>query len=180
WVFGDMTRPEEATNTALIRAGKLFNYVEGGISIYHCPGDRGVTIDNNKVQSVRSYSLNAFMGGRKPGSPSIPASATDFPFFARESEITRPSSLWVFVDEDERSINDGCFVTDPNGRVWFDFPPISPVRHNFSTSLAFADGHADVWKYKDIRTKRVAANQTEQSGNIDLRKLAQGATIPNK
>ena len=33
--------------------------------------------------------------------------------------------MWVLLEEDERSINDGFFVTDPTGQIWMDFPAIS-------------------------------------------------------
>jgi hypothetical protein len=174
-----MTRINEATNLALLRAGKLYTYTPG-TGTYQCPGDQGVMIDGSRVASVRSYSLNSFMGGRSPDAPIIPPSAVNYiPFFTRESELQRlrTSEMWVFADEDERSINDGCFITDPNGRVWWDFPAISPVRHRYSSCVTFVDGHHEVFKYKDPRTRIVAGTGTEQSGNIDLERLARGATV---
>ena len=67
WVQGDMTKADEAGNADLIRAGKLFPYNDS-VAIYHCPADQGVTIDAKVVPTVRSYSMNCFMGGRDPGS----------------------------------------------------------------------------------------------------------------
>ena len=71
------------------------------------------------------------------------------PFFAKSSDLARPSELWVLIDEDERSINDGCFQTDPTARIWFDMPAISAYRHGYSYPLAFADGHSEVWRLTD-------------------------------
>jgi hypothetical protein len=84
----------------------------------------------------------------------------------------------VLVDEDERSINDGFFVTDPDARLWVDFPSISSHRHGYTYALNFADGHSEVWRFNDARTARVSANKTEQSGNLDLIKLARATTVP--
>ena len=57
-------------------------------------------------------------------------------------DIPLPSQLWVLLDQDERSIDDGFFITDPDGRLWEDFPVISSARHNYTFGLNFADGHS--------------------------------------
>jgi len=123
--------------------------------------------------------MNSFMGARDAKVGPIPPSASAYvPFFSRDSDLRQPSELWVMLDEDERSINDGFFVTDPTGRIWFDFPAISAYRHNFSYALAFADGHAEIWKHRDPRTRLVAATQTEQAQNADLDRLASASSRP--
>ena len=82
------------------------------------------------LPSVRSYSMNCFMGGRDPNVGPVPLSSSGFtPFFTKESDLPRTSDLWVFVEEDERSINDGFFITDPTAHIWFDFPANSAPRH---------------------------------------------------
>src|SRR2546423_10191709 len=115
WVLGDMRNPSEALNADLIRQGKLFPY-NRDVTLYHCPTDQGVRIANKTVASVRSYSMNCFMGDRPPPAPAVipPTASAYVSFFARDSELRRPSQLWVLIDEDERSINDGFFVTDPD------------------------------------------------------------------
>ena len=179
WVLGDMRNPAEAINTDLIRQGKMFPY-NRDVAIYHCPTDEGVTIANKVVASVRSYSMNSFMGDR-PGNETelIPPTATGYmPFFARDSELRKPSQLWVLIDEDERSINDGFFVTDPTARMWYDFPAMSAHRHDFSFGLAMADGHSEIWTYHDPHSRSLSVNQTLAFDNSDLRKLADSSTLP--
>jgi prepilin-type N-terminal cleavage/methylation domain-containing protein len=179
WVLGNMTNAVEAVNTDLIRAGKLYKGYSENAAIYHCPGDRGVDIGGNRVPSVRSYSMNSFMGGRGSGVGLIPPTASGYvPFFTRDSEISRPASMFVFLDEDERSINDGFFITDPTARIWFDFPSVSPWRHAVSSVLAFGDGHGDVWHFTDPRTSQLSSTETEQKANADLQRLADAATDP--
>jgi prepilin-type N-terminal cleavage/methylation domain-containing protein len=176
WVQGDVTKPGEASNTDLIRAGKLYNYNQS-VAIYRCPADKGVLINGTVTPTARSYSMNCFMGARDPTVGLIPSTAGGYvPFYSTYSEIPRPSQLWVLLDEDERSINDGFFVTDPTGKIWFDFPANSAHRHNFSFALNFADGHSEVWRYRDPRSGQVAANKTEQPGNVDLARLS-AATV---
>jgi hypothetical protein len=132
-----------------------------------------VTINGKLVPTVRSYSMNSFMGARDPNGALIPSTAAGFvPFYSKYSEIPHPEEAWVLIEEDERSINDGFFVTDPCGQIWFDFPAISSARHNYSYVLNFADGHSAVWRYRDDRTFQVCKNKTEQPGNVDLARLA--------
>src|SRR5215469_11119614 len=63
WVQGNMKLPSEATNTSLLAEGKLYPYNQSA-SVYHCPADQGVPYNGTVLPSVRSYSMNNFMGGR--------------------------------------------------------------------------------------------------------------------
>src|SRR5260370_37760479 len=106
-----MTNAVEAVNPDLIVQGKLFHY-SPIVSSYHCPSDAGVSIGGEVVRSVRSYSMNCFMGARDPTLPSIPSTAAGYKdFFTQDSDVPHPSARWVLLDEDERSINDGFFIT---------------------------------------------------------------------
>ena len=177
WVLGNMRNPAEAADTNLIKLGKLYPYARN-TGVYHCPGDRrGAALTDRPCPSVRSYSMNCFMGGRDPSIGPVPLSSSGFtPFFTKESDLPRTSDLWVLIEEDERSINDGFFITDPTAHIWFDFPANSAQRHSYSYSLAFADGHADSWRYADPRSLQVSAREHEDSGNSDLMRLAQATT----
>jgi prepilin-type N-terminal cleavage/methylation domain-containing protein len=180
WVMGSMQDPSEAVNPSLIRQGKLFPYVHN-TAAYHCPGDKGVTVGGNLLPSVRSYSMNSFMGARDPSIAPIPPSAKDYvQFFTKESDLRKPSELWIVIDEDEKSIDDGFFVTDPAARVWYDFPASSEHRHDFSFGLQFSDGHPEIWRLRDPRTRQLAQNGTEQANNFDLEHLASISTLPKK
>ncbi len=177
WVQGDMSKLAEAGDTNLIRQGKLYNYNQN-VKIYHCPTDPGVMIGGNRVPTVRSYSMNCFMGARDPSVPTIPSTADAYkPFFAKDSDIPAPSDTWVLLEEDERSINDGFFLADPTGKIWFEFPAISALRHDYSFALNFADGSAMIWHYRDPRTLGVSVTKTEQPGNVDLARLAAATTV---
>src|SRR2546426_12338678 len=65
WILGDMRNAREATNTDLLRQGKLYAY-NPNAGLYHCPADQGVRLDTKVLPTVRSYSMNAFMGARDP------------------------------------------------------------------------------------------------------------------
>jgi prepilin-type N-terminal cleavage/methylation domain-containing protein len=175
WVKGDMTKLNEAGNADLIRQGKLFPY-NRSIPIYHCSADPGVSIGGKVVPTVRSYSMNCFMGARDSQSESIPSTAAGYvPFYAKGADIPHPEQMWVLLEEDQRSINDGFFVTDPTARIWFDFPAISADRHTFSYVLNFADGHSEIWRCRDSRSFQLSMGRTEQPGNSDLARLARAS-----
>jgi type II secretory pathway pseudopilin PulG len=175
WILGDMRKPADATNMNLLQQGKLYAYIPN-TKVYHCPADNGVPLEKANLPSLRSYSMNAFMGARDPRVGPIPANAQNYVlFYGKESEIPRPANLWVMLDEDERSINDGFFVPDPTGQMWIDFPANSVHRHDHSFVLNFADCHTEIWYYRDPATSKLTHNRTEQAGNIDLRRLARAS-----
>jgi prepilin-type N-terminal cleavage/methylation domain-containing protein len=179
WVQGNMTNETEAVNPDLIMQGRLWHYVQS-IPTYHCPGDKGIALASagKIVPSLRSYSMNCFMGARDASLPPIPETASGYvSFFTKDSDLPRPSERWVTIDEDERSINDGFFITDPSAHTWFDFPALSRHRHNFSFSLNFGDGHSEVWRPQDPRTLEVSSPETDQFGNADLARLARATTV---
>jgi len=177
WVQGNMTNSAEAVDLGLLRDGKLYQYSQN-VHIYHCPTDPGVTIGGTQVPSVRSYSMNAFMGHRPAGLPPIPARSSDYvQSFARGADLPSPAKLFVFIDEDERSISDGFFISDPTGGVWYDFPSVSANRHRYAASIMHADGSGNVWRFRDPRTIQVSGPGTDQYTNLDLAFLAEAATV---
>lgn len=134
----------DSTNLNAIVTGKLFPYNQS-TALYRCPSDRSTT---QGVPRVRSYSINGWMGGR-------PLAGQDgYRVFRKEADITdpAPSEAFVFIDEHEKSINDGWFAVDMNGnRGFLDAPA---VRHGTRYPLSFADGHVEIWKINDQRTLR--------------------------
>ena len=180
WVFGNMQNPDEATNPALITRGQLFQY-NSTIAIYHCPADKGVQVGTKTVASLRSYSMNAFMGDRSrfdsPLNQTVPNTAAGYvPFYAKESDISHPSSLWVLIDEDNRTITDGFFTFDPAGLQPNPnhYPAASNQRHNFGFGMTFADGHSEIWRFTDPNTPALSANSfagTTLIANKDFQKL---------
>ena len=132
----------DSTNLDGLTLGSLYNYVHS-CGIYHCPGDRTTTAG---IPRVRSYSLNGWMGG------TTVSGQDQYIVFRKETDIIRPppASAWVFIDEHERSINDGWFAVDMAGdRGLLDAPA---TRHANAYALSFADGHVETWKLTDSRT----------------------------
>lgn len=132
----------DSTNFNGIKLGSLYQYTRS-VGVYHCPADLS---NVNGVRRVRSYSLNGWMGG------TWVAGQSNYMVFKRDTDIVTPSpsKAWVFIDEHERSINDGWFAVDMKGeRGLLDAPA---TRHNNAYGLAFADGHGEIWKLRDSRS----------------------------
>jgi prepilin-type N-terminal cleavage/methylation domain-containing protein/prepilin-type processing-associated H-X9-DG protein len=132
----------DSTNVNGIKWGGLFPYNKS-VAVYRCPAD---TSSTNGVLRVRSYSINGWMGG------TAVAGQTNYRVFRKEQEVVKPSpaEAWIFLDEHERSINDGWFAVDMKGdRGLLDGPA---TRHNNGYGITFVDGHSDIWKLTDERS----------------------------
>ena len=68
-----------------------------------------------------------------------------------------PSKTFAFLDEREDSINDGMFVVDmtgyPNQPASLQIVDIPASYHGGAGGLSFADGHAEIKRWQDPRTK---------------------------
>ena len=108
---------------------------------------------------VRSVSMNSFIGVN-PGDGYGARQTPPCYEYHKLSDIKRPSpsSLWVFVDEHPDSINDG-WLTDgwPGGGGWGDLPA---SYHCGACGVGFADGHAEVHKWRDKATMEPVTKQT--------------------
>lgn len=139
-VFGQVESGKlDSTNVACLKAGTLWTY-NTSPGIYRCPSDKSRTFG---VPRVRSYSINSWMGGTPlPGEDK-------YRVFRKEADIISPSPAQasVFIDEHEKSINEGWFVIDMVGNYGFLDAPAT--RHDGTFTLSFADGHVEAWKLKD-------------------------------
>jgi len=144
---------QDNTNTFYLMAAQLGRYSMSP-GIYKCPADKSLSNKNKGVPRVRSISMNGYLGER--GGPFT----AGYRQFKKYSEILNPSpaKCWVFLDEREDGINDGWFAVDMTG-----YDPYRPQSyqivdypasyHNGAGGFAFADGHAEIRKWLDARTK---------------------------
>jgi prepilin-type processing-associated H-X9-DG protein len=152
WVLGSVAATVSpitvATNTALIQAGLLYSYINK-LEVYKCPAD------NKKVQvaagvslpTVRSMSMSCWMNPNQDwNSTKGYTGAQTLVVYRKQSNIDSSSERFVFIDENPFSINDGMMVCDPNQTGWVDIPA---SYHNGAGGLSFADGHAEIKKWRD-------------------------------
>ncbi|HSY19230.1 MAG TPA: type II secretion system protein [Candidatus Acidoferrales bacterium] len=126
-----------------IKYGLLYPYLKT-LGVYKCPADQGsFSSFATQYPHVRSMSLNTWLGSIAPY-----ANNTTCVSYKKESQIARPgpADLWVFIDENPRSINDGSFICEPDIQQWIDCPA---TYHNNAGGITFADGHAQIKKWSD-------------------------------
>lgn len=147
WVQGSMRT--DPTNTVYFDNSPLTRYGIKSYAVWRCPGDRS--------GQVRSMSMNYLVGGNGIANSDPPyygewTSHKDFKLFRKLGEMRSPSMVWVIMDERPTLINDAFFVVDmanyDNARFMqiIDHPGI---QHNNAAGLAFADGHAEVKRWRD-------------------------------
>jgi len=78
----------------------------------------------------------------------------------RMSEIHNPAPPYRLVFIDEGYMTPDAYAVYYHLETWFDSPP---VRHGDGTTLSFADGHADHWKWKGTDTIK-HAREEENTG----------------
>jgi len=149
------------------------------------PTQTGKTVDAARTfsmnQAVGTACAQFLSGGGHSGAPEKPVngpwldnshghrSGRPYKTFGRTTDFTGASSastIWVYLDEDEYSLNDGGFGFGMNVAEWIDWPG---TYHNMACGFAFADGHSEIHKWKDARTQVVGGNVARRSvqGSVD-------------
>jgi prepilin-type N-terminal cleavage/methylation domain-containing protein len=137
---------------------------------YHCPVDRSTEAG---VPRVRSVSMNMNCG---PPPGNIYGTMASYKQFEKSTDFVPPggpSQIFVFLDEDPLSINDGWFEYHADGSAINDYPAIN---HDRATSFSFADGHAALHIWQD---SLLLPESNPNSGNkgLDTMWLAQHGTF---
>ena len=161
WVQGDMgtgSPGASATDVTLLKAGTLFPYTKSP-RIYKCPADVAAY---GSTPTTRSMSMNCWLNPLRPPQVSADQSWNALAggvghVFRKQANISLhpggPANLWVTVDENPKTINDGWFVCDLGRTAWVDVPA---SYHHRSCGFGFADGHAEIKKWKDDKTIKAA------------------------
>ncbi|HVU27452.1 MAG TPA: DUF1559 domain-containing protein [Verrucomicrobiae bacterium] len=149
---------------------------EPNVAVYKCPADPSTQhwiTGGGSTPRVRSMSMNQAVGTvynapisgypkgsavpglwltGAPNTPGPPAWRT----YGKLGSISSPSpsDLWVLMDEHPDSINDPgmavqCQLTGASAGL-VDIPA---SYHNGAAGVAFADGHSEIHKWQDARTK---------------------------
>lgn len=168
WVIGEFKHPSPATNPHAIQQGRLFPYVNQ-TGVYRCPADLPMA----GTPPLLSYAMNGWMGGR---TMETQFQERGYRTFVRESEIAAahaPSGLWLMLDEDHATLDDGWFlVTMNDGRPFASAPA---PRHQRSFGVNFTDGHALVLKLHGLIPR---AGPSSSGGNKDWLRLKAMTTVP--
>jgi prepilin-type N-terminal cleavage/methylation domain-containing protein len=161
WVCGWLTWGTEPDNTNTLflteeKYSRLAKYMGQSKDIYKCPADNFLSVAQRNrgwVKRVRSWSSNIGVGHYNYAGNPGPWGG-DYQVILKMSDMVNqgPVKTWVFIDEHPDSMNDAGFF-NPTGKTSpVDIPA---AYHNAAGGLAFADGHADINKWKGIfKSKR--------------------------
>ena len=152
----------------------LWQYVKNA-TVYKCPADPStvtVSLSQNTnfpngsvVPRLRSYSMNFYLGGFGNNAADDPTGP--FTVYLKQTDLSNkkspgPNKTFVFICERCDCINWGSFETDfagyplptsagnPAAYQWNTDLPSS--YHDFSASVSFADGHAELHRWRDPTT----------------------------
>ena len=161
WVYGDLSIPVQATNTALLQMGLLYPLLPSP-GVYRCPSDHS--------GNVRSYAMQLqlalYMRGAKyDGQAGIGISGHSPMYSENQLSKTPPVQTIVFLDESLLTMNDGLFAVAATGPNWSDLPA---AWHSRGCNFSFADGHAEHWRWMDARTGTLVFSTPN---NSDMQKM---------
>jgi competence protein ComGC len=153
WVMGWLTWDTSPHNTNRVyltdsRYAVLAKYSANSAKIYKCPADTLVNPNQKRKgwsERVRSISANGAIGkGNKSAGDGLLSCEK---LFIKMTDVDRPSpsELWMFLDENPDSINDGAFFNSQIERRWIDMPA---NYHNGAGGLSFVDGHSEIKSWR--------------------------------
>jgi len=164
-------RLSEEKQIAAIKAGLFWPYCKNE-KIYQCPqGQKG----NNRTYSV----VDSLNGVPQPDNPMGrgPKEVMKKLIIKRRSLLRRPHKRIIFIDVGWSS--PGSYAVYYDKEKWWDPPP---VRHEEGTTMSFADGHSEYWKWEGKKTVKLGesagptqlsrhVSPTTQKGKEDLQKV---------
>lgn len=132
WVTGSV----QLSATDGTRLGLLYSYV-GAVAAYHCAAD---------ASTNRSYSMSCGLNWFDDSTLREPLPSS---YMIRKlGEIAHASLTFVFIDENERSIDDGFFGIDWAPATKFNNMP-STRHHATQTVLSYADEHVSALRWRE-------------------------------
>jgi prepilin-type N-terminal cleavage/methylation domain-containing protein/prepilin-type processing-associated H-X9-DG protein len=161
WVVGNAKTDPSSAN---IEMGVIFRYAKNA-EIYRCPADKSTVTGSPTLRRFRSYSLSGYLGS--------PGQLKRYP----EIRVPGTDSVFVFIDEEHESIEDGIFglFRAPDNR-WIN---MAADRHRGMGSLSFADGHVSKirWRWRK-RFGQVDQWVESDEDQKDLRSLQELVPAP--
>ncbi|MGD1042593.1 MAG: type II secretion system protein [Sedimentisphaerales bacterium] len=158
----NITTSTDCGKKCAIDTGALWRYIQD-YKIYHCPtGMKGETI---------TYSIVDAVNGRQEGRGTIAPGGTVPADIWKKTlgQIRKSSTQLVFVDEGR--ITADSFAVPYNGgwhtplESWWDGPD---VRHGDGTTVSFADGHAEYWKWASLETANYGRRKEENPATSEI------------
>jgi prepilin-type N-terminal cleavage/methylation domain-containing protein/prepilin-type processing-associated H-X9-DG protein len=137
--------------TTTVARSPLQKYNGNSYQIWKCPSDIGLVSGQGgrKTPRVRSQSMSQVFdfGSWLPGST--------YRVYSRLANIAIPTQTWVMIDEHPDSINDAACAVKmaPEGSTTAQIIDFPASYHNGAAGLNFADGHAEIHRWKGGKIK---------------------------
>jgi prepilin-type N-terminal cleavage/methylation domain-containing protein/prepilin-type processing-associated H-X9-DG protein len=155
----------------------LGNYIKSS-GVYKCPADKYQS-PASLGPRVLSISANGVLGnGIQPNNvvnDFVSEGRTYVAKLKKTTELTKPgpANTFVILDEHPDSIDDALFITKigckPPNAFFANYP--AGYHYNGGANFSFADGHSEIHKWKDPRTKipitYVHQGNVNSAGNED-------------
>ena len=180
-----------------ITYGVIYPYIKT-IKAYKCPSDnRTLNVAGRPTQIVRSVSMNSWLAGRSFNDPSGSWNWQDaysgggagkapsglfYTVYLKDTQIRNPTKTWVTIDEDKDSINDAMFVVDMSRTAASGLVDFPSRHHDYGYGINFADGHAQIFKYKDRAwAQKLKYNEASPAplNNLDWQQMTNVSTHHN-
>ncbi len=153
WVAGELYYGKSVpdnTNEVYLRTSHLAQYLGYSIGVWKCPSDTTTsTHGGKKYPTVRNVTMNGAVGFDYKLLP-------QYQVVNKLSDIgpLEASNLFVFIDTTPESTTTGHFGLfnfweAPAAYQWASVPASF---HNRAGTVTFADGHAELHRWKDSRT----------------------------
>ena len=129
--------------------GSVGSYAKSA-GVYRCPADQHVVPLYNQTR-VRSCSANGFVGTTRDEQNDRPDEVNyKYRVFHKTTDFKQPvgpSDVFVILDENPLTLNDGFLLVYPTPDNTIGDRPA--VNHGNSTSFTFGDGHAELHKWNN-------------------------------
>ncbi|HXR03518.1 MAG TPA: type II secretion system protein [Verrucomicrobiae bacterium] len=201
WVTGMLDfNPANQSNwdpSLTIEQSPMWPYCGHSLAIWKCPADTSfVLVSGQQLPRVRSMSMNVYLGGwgGTYGNWDLVMGSvwSNYKIYRKQSDLINPgpSSIFVFLDMRQDSIDMGNFAADmagwPNQPASFGFFDLPGFYHHLACGFSFADGHSEMRRWRDGRTMpplvpEGGVNDSFASpNNPDVAWLQQVATRPKQ
>ena len=158
-IFPGRNNPDN-TNTLHLKNSLIAPYIQS-VEVWRCPSDQSMsTIGNKRYRHVRSVAMNIWVGNYDPRSGAVTEYSPGYKVFKKTSEMIEPgpSGTFLLMDQREDSINDAAFLTymegfNPSAPAQYKLSDLPSSYHNGAGGLNFCDGHAEIHKWIDPRTR---------------------------
>jgi prepilin-type N-terminal cleavage/methylation domain-containing protein/prepilin-type processing-associated H-X9-DG protein len=147
--------------TPYLTTAQIGPYVAKNTGVFRCPADK---VPGRKGTRIRSIAMNGFVGDVLNINGGIITVNAGWRKYLKTSDFKSPSKIWVLLDEHPDSINDSLFAVPMTGTnaTWWDNPA---SYHNGACGFSFADGHAEIKKWRDANTIQPVLRQNPSAGN---------------